>query len=162
MQGHPARRLAGRAVHLEPYATAHAPVQRPPTVVHAARADVVDRLAQPRVGRCAGQLAGGPEVVERAQDVVAPAGRVQEGEEALVGRLAGAEAAEEMALQEELLARGTGGAGLRPAARRALELEEPFQHVDRGRERGPRRAVGPLAVPAAVLEALAHEALDDR
>ena len=47
-------------------------------------------------------------------------------------------------------------------AGRPLELEQPVEHVDRRVERGPHRPVLGLAVPAAVVEPLAEDPLDDR
>src|SRR5262249_45942826 len=79
-----------------------------------------------------------------------------------VRRVARAQAAEEAALQEVLLARRTRCAGLGRAAGRLFEREQPFEDVDRGVERGAHGAPLALAVPAAVLEPLAHQPLDDR
>src|SRR6185295_3788612 len=120
------------------------------------------RLAEPRVGSGAGKRGGGAEVVQRPQDVVAPAVRMQEVQKALVRRLARAETTEEAALEQVLLARRARRSGLRRASGRRLVFQEPFQHVDGGGERRANRAVGPLAVPAAVVETLADEPLDDR
>src|SRR5919202_4150339 len=103
-QRHPARRLARPVVDVEPDPARERPVERPRPVARAPGADVLDRVAEPRVGCGAGQLAGGAEVVEGAQHVVAPAVRMQERQEPLVGLLARAETTEEPALQEVLLA----------------------------------------------------------
>ena len=161
-QRDPARRLPDALVHREPDTPARRPVERPAPVGQPAPADLGDRLAEPRVGAPAVDERGGAEVVEPAQDVVAPAVRVPEQQEVRVGRLAGREPAEQRAFQQERLAGSPGGAHRRRAAGRALVLQQPLDHVDRRVERRPRRAVGPLAVPAAVRLPLAEQALDDR
>jgi hypothetical protein len=76
-------------------------------------------------------------------------------------RLAGGPPAKEAALDEVLLP-AEAGLGHRGAASGGqLQFEQGFQHADRGVERRARRAVGGLAVPAAVGQLLAEQALDD-
>ena len=102
------------------------------------------------------------EVVESAQHVVAPVVREREVEKGRIGNLTGALAAEQVALEQILfpaaagLSHSVGGAG------RSLELDQPVEHVDRRVERGAHRPVLSLAVPAAVGEAFAEDAFDDR
>src|SRR5581483_1890871 len=164
-QGDPARGLALPLVHLEPDPAGRAPVERPRTVRQAPGTNVIDRRAELLVGRGPGprgswQRGGGTEVVQGPQDVVVPAVRVRETQELLVGRLAGAEAAEEPAFQEVLLAGRARGQGTGRAAGGPFVLQEPLEHVDSGVEGRADRAAGPLAVPAAVIETLTGEALD--
>ena len=64
-------------------------------------------------------------------------------------------------LEQVLLAAAAGGDGRRRAAGRALVREQPFEHADRRVERRAHRAVLGLAVPAAVLELLAEQPVDD-
>ena len=118
-----------------------------------------DRLVEPAVGPRSGERGGIPEVVERTQHVVPPAARVEQLEE-VVGRLAGA-APEQRPLEQELLAAGARLAGCRRATGRALELRQPLEDVDRRRERRPHRALRTLAVPAAVVEPLTDQAIDE-
>jgi hypothetical protein len=55
---------------------------------------------------------------------------MQEGQKSLVGRFAGAETTEEVALQEISLARLARLVGCRRAPGGPLVLQEPFQHID--------------------------------
>ncbi len=82
---HPSRRLALPVVDLEPHPTCRASVELPAAVPKASGTQVLDRLAETRIGIIAGQDRAGAEIVERTQNVVAPAVRVQEVQEALVG-----------------------------------------------------------------------------
>jgi hypothetical protein len=102
------------------------------------------------------------EVIERAQHVVAPVVREREVEIRRIGGLARALATEQAALEQILLPAAPGLAHRGGPAGRALELEQPVEHVDRRVERGAHRPVLGLAVPAAVGEPLADDPLDDR
>src|SRR5207249_8207981 len=75
--------------------------------------------------------------------------------------LAGRPPAEESALEEVFLP-AEPGPGPRGTARAGLfVLDQGLEHADRGVERRPRRAVGGLAVPAAVGQLLAEQPVDD-
>src|SRR5215472_13720098 len=63
-QSHPARGLSCSAAHLEPDSTGQAPVEAPSAVLQAPGTNVVDCLAESRVGRDAGQGGGRAEVVQ--------------------------------------------------------------------------------------------------
>jgi len=101
------------------------------------------------------------EVVEGAEHVVVPVVREREVEVGGLNDRAGAPAAEQVALEEILLAAAAGRVHVGRRAGRVLELEEPFEHIDRRVERRPHRAVLDLAVPAAVVEPLGQQALDN-
>src|SRR5206468_12550972 len=75
--------------------------------------------------------------------------------------LAGRPAAEEAALEEVFLPAEPGLGHLRPAPDGPFVLEQGLEHADRGIERRPRRAVGGLAVPAAVGQLLAEQPVND-
>ena len=102
------------------------------------------------------------EVIERAQHVVAPVVGEREVEICRIGDLAGALAAEQAAFEQILLPAAAGLAHRGGTPGRALELEQPVEHVDRRVERGAHRPVLGLAVPAAVVQPLAEDPLDDR
>src|SRR5215469_9858968 len=103
-QSYPARRLSRSVVHLEPDPARHAPVEGPVAVHQASGTNVVNRLAEPGVGLGAGQGGGRPEVVQRSEDVVAPAVGMQKGQELFVGWFAAAETTEKAALEQVFLA----------------------------------------------------------
>src|SRR3989442_3498989 len=69
--------------------------------------------------------------------------------------------AEEAALEEVLLPAETGPGHLRAGPDSPFVLEQGLEHADRGVERRPRRAVGGLAVPAAVGQLLGEQPVDD-
>src|ERR1039457_4583327 len=104
-QSHPARRLAHSVGHIEPDPAGQAPVEGPGAVLQASGTNVVDRFAESRVGRGAGQGSGRAEVVKCPQDVVAPAVGMKKSQKLFVGRLTGAEPTEEGALQKIFLDR---------------------------------------------------------
>jgi hypothetical protein len=80
---------------------------------------VVDGLAEPGVGRVARERGGKAEVVQGPEDVVTPPVGMQEGQKLLVGRFAGAETTEEVALEEIFLpdVRACRDSGVPPVAR---------------------------------------------
>src|SRR5206468_5808047 len=75
--------------------------------------------------------------------------------------LAGRPPAEEAALEEVLLPAEPGLGHLRTAPDGPFVFEQGLERADRGIERRPRRAVGGLAVPAAVGQLLPQEPVDD-
>ena len=75
--------------------------------------------------------------------------------------LTGRPLAEETALEEVLLPPQTGRGHPRAAPSAQFMLEQGLQHADRGIERGARRAVLGLAVPAAVRQLLGEQTVDD-
>src|SRR5206468_6583415 len=75
--------------------------------------------------------------------------------------LAGRPPAEEAALEEVLLPAEPGLGHLRTAPDGPFVLEQGLEHADRGVERRPRRAVGGLAVPAAVGQLLVEQPIDE-
>ncbi|EGY00900.1 hypothetical protein AZA_79906 [Nitrospirillum viridazoti Y2] len=145
---------------LEPHPPAQVPVQRPGAVRLASGAQMGDGLGQARIGRGAGQLAGGAEIVQRPQDVIAPAVGVQQVQELRVGRLARRQAAEQVAGQQVFLPRPPRVPRAVGAAGGALILQQAFQHVEGTGEGGTGGTGGALAVPAAVGLAVIHQALD--
>ena len=133
-------------------------VEQPPAVGLPLGPHDLDGLRHPGIR----VRAGAAEVVERAQHVVAPVVREREVEIRRIDDLARALAAEQAALEQVLLPAAAGLAHRGGTAGRALELEQPVEHVDRRVERGAHRPVLGLAVPAAVGEPLAEDPLDDR
>lgn len=117
-------------------------------------------IADARVGRNMVVNTGGPEVVERTEDVVMVAGRERELQELRIGDLTGRESAEKSALEEVLFATPPGPCDLCHARRLGadctLVFEKALQNADR---RVVRRAnaLGRNAVPAAVVELIADE-----
>ena len=105
---------------------------------------------------------GRPEVVERAEHVVVPVVGERELEIGRLCNFAGALAAEQAALEQVVLTRSTRGADLVGTTGRSLEREQTVEHVDRRVERRSHRPVLGLAVPSAVLESFAEDAIDDR
>ena len=99
---------------------------------------------------------GGPEVVERAQDVVLVAGREGERQKRWVRDLAGRAPPEETALEQILLAAFSCLRDLRRRPDGPLVLEQPLEHADCGVVRRAH-ALRRVAVPPAVLELLADE-----
>src|SRR5882762_8706039 len=91
-----------------------------------------------------------------------PVVRKRELEISRYGYLSGGLATEQVALEQVLLTGAAGRAHVRGSAGRAFELEQAIEHVDRRVEGGPHRSVLDLAVPAAVIEALGEDPLDDR
>jgi AraC-like DNA-binding protein len=154
---HPARRLTRSVVQVEPDPAGQGPVQQPGAVRAPLGTYVLNRIAQPRVRL----VAGGAEIVQRPQYVVPPPIRMQEFQERLVRGLTRADSAEKSAFEQIFLTRFTGCSRFGRAAGGALVLQQPFQDVDRSRERRTLRAIGPLAVPAAVGQPLAHQSVDN-
>ena len=133
-------------------------LERPPAVAVALRLDQLDRLGHALVRRDAGSA----QVLESPQHVVVPPGR--EGEARPGGvmiDLTGRPPPEEAALEQVLLPAEAGLRHLGAAPAGQFVFEQGFQHADRGVERRPRRAVGGLAVPAAVGQLLAEQAVED-
>src|SRR5207237_9400429 len=101
--------------------------------------------------------------LQSLQHGVVPPGREGEAYKGGVDDLAGRLPAEEAALKEVHLPAEASlphlGAPLTLAGQ--FVFEQGFQHADRGIERRPRRAVLGLAVPAAVAQLLAEQAVDD-
>src|SRR3954447_694539 len=117
----------------------------------------LDGLGDPLIG----PTSDGPEVVEAAQDVVVPLRRPGELQPRLADHLPSPLAAEEVPLQEVLLAPVPGLRG-RQAAARALVFQETLEHADRGVERRDGRALLGLTVPAAVLQLLTRQTRAER
>jgi hypothetical protein len=118
---------------------------------------MIDRLTEPRIRISAGQCRGEAEIIECTQNVVAPPIGMHEAQKSLVCRLAGAETAEEVALQEIFFTRSARLSGFGRASGCPLVFQEPLQHVDRAGEGRTDRAIGSLTVPAAVIEAFAYQ-----
>src|SRR5439155_8643996 len=85
----------------------------------------------------------------------------REPEPARIDHLAGRFPSEEPALEHVLLAAAPCRGHVRRAVGCALVFEQALEDVDRRPERRHRRAVLDLAVPAAVGELLAEEAVDE-
>src|SRR6185369_6578442 len=157
-EGVPPAGLALAVLHLDVNLARVDVLERPPAVRIPMALDDADGLGDALVGldpRVA-------QVIEAAQDVVVPPGRERELEPARVDHLAGRLPPEQPPFEQVLLASGArlGHQG-RPADR-PLVLEQALEDVDRRAERGHRRAVLDLAVPAAVAELLPEQPLDER
>ncbi len=92
--------------------------------------DDMQGIADARVGL----ETGGPEVVERTENVVVVAGRERELQERRIRDLAGRAPPEETALEQVLLASPSGRRNLRRRPNGSLVLEQSLQHADRGVE----------------------------
>jgi hypothetical protein len=119
------------------------------------RADDPDGVREPWIGGHAVVPGRGEEVAGRLERAVLPAERVGEGRDPGPGQLAGGQCAEQPALQQVLLAGLARRAQRVAAAGTGLEVQQALQHVERGVKRRTGRAVHPLAVPAAVGQAMA-------
>src|SRR5690242_16051205 len=88
------------------------------------------------------------------------AGRKRQFQERRIRDLSGRTPPEEATLKHVLLAAPSGGRDLRHGPDRTLVFEQPLQHTDRCVK---RRActLRSLAVPTAVLQLLAYEALNE-
>src|SRR5687767_11378770 len=104
LERHPSRRGVDPVIDVEPHASGGAPVERPCAVFEPPRTQMADRFAEPWIRCRTAKERRGAKVIERPQDVVSPAARVAEAQEALVGGFARAQAAEEMALEQIVLA----------------------------------------------------------
>ena len=89
-----------------------------------------------------------------------PAGRKRELQPGRVDDFAGALPSDQPPFEEVLLTPAPSRDGFRGATGCALVRQQPFQDVDRGRERRADGTVLRLAVPPAVLELLTKEAGD--
>lgn len=133
-QRDPLRRSIWSVIDVEPCAAFGAPIELPPAVGSPLRAYVDDCVGQPGVALTPGEDVGAPKVLEAAKNAVEPPVRVDELEEALVGRLAGAEALEQPSLKQVLLARPARLAGRSSSASGLLERQEPLEHGHRRME----------------------------
>lgn len=156
-QGVPAARLPRLPVHRDRDAARVRVLDHPATVGPAGGPDDRDRLGRPRVrvGAC------GAQVVEAPQDVVVPVRREREPQPPVVDQLTGREAVEQSPLQQVLLAAAPGGGRRGGAPGGPLVLQHALEHRDRGVERRPGGPTLGLAVPAAVLELLGEQPVDD-
>ena len=131
------------------------PIERPAAVLVAPLLHQVRRLGDPRVGIDAGAA----QVVEPAQHVVVPDDRKREARPAGIDHLAGGQRPQHAALEQVVVPPRPrlrhGGLG----ALRLFVCEQPFEDADRGVERGSR-AGRSLAVPAAILELLPEQAVE--
>jgi len=138
-------------------------LERPPAVGVALGRDQVDRLGHALVGRDAGAA----QVLEPPQHIVVPPRRKAEARPrgaALaisLNHFAGRSSAEEAAFEEILLPAYTRRGHLRAVSDAQFVLKQSLEHADRGVERRPRRAVGRLAVPAAIGQLLGEQPVDD-
>jgi hypothetical protein len=114
-------------------------------VAQASRANVVDGLAQPRVGSHAGQGGRRAEVVEPTEHVVVPSIGVEQVEVPLFGRFTRAEPTEQGAASGGTPRRRGAPPATRGAAGDPLVFQESLENVDRGVERRSGRAVLGLA-----------------
>src|SRR5439155_19232953 len=154
----PAARLALAVLHLEVALAPEDVLERPAAVGIPIALDGLDRLGDALVGL----VAGVAQVVEPAQDVVEVPVRERELEPAGVDHFAGALPAEQPTLEHVFLTTPAGLPDPGRATDRPLVLEQALEDVDRRPERRHRCAVLDLAVPAAVRELLAEEAVDER
>ena len=106
--------------------------------------------------RGSGSVTGGPEVVERAEDVVLVARRERESQERRARNVAGRAPPEETPLEQILLASSSCRGDFGRGAGGALVLEQPLEDANR-RVKRRARALRRLAVPPAVLELLAEK-----
>ena len=93
----PRGRVAWPVVHVKPHLPRRLPVQCPPPVSGLFRSQQLDRLAKTRVGRRTGVPRTLAEIVESAQNVVAPAMGMQQGQKLRVRYLSVRLAAKECA-----------------------------------------------------------------
>src|SRR5947209_2329531 len=120
-------------------------------------AEQFDRFTRPRVRHVPNRS----EVFEGTQHVVVPADWKRELQPGGVHDLAGALASEQISFEQVLLTPASSVDGLRRTTGCAFVRQQPFQDVNRGRERRAHGTVLRFAIPAAILELLAKQAVDD-
>lgn len=98
-QRQPPRRSSDPVVDVEPRFAAKCAGEVPGSVVVTHRSEALDGWFEASVNRRTGEDGGRPKVVERTQDVVLSAVRMEQRQISLVGRFAGAEAAKQIAVE---------------------------------------------------------------
>src|SRR5262245_35146961 len=117
----------------------------------------MDGIAHSRV-RTAVEFSGASEVIERAENVIVVARRERKLQEIRIRDFTRGSPPKKSALEQILLAAPSRRPNLRPGSNRTIVLEQSLQRANRRVERRPL-AVRLFAVPAAVIQLFAHEAL---
>src|ERR1700731_50811 len=118
-------------------------LQKPRAVRLLLGSEHINRFAHARVRR----IPSRPEVLQRTQPVVVPAGRKRELQPGGVDDGAGALTPEQLPVEEVLLTPAASRDGFRRTAGGALVAQQPFQDSDRGMEGRTNRTVLHFAVP---------------